>query len=287
MHTVGSGILIDDSGEPWPDNSPALAARLGYREPDFDAPAYAVRNLGFIHVRHHEEGVRVSLRSGTFSLLTLTAALYALIDRRPRRIVLAVFWGEDWSYEMFTGLGSFAERAEDLAAGKPVAGRPLWLAVEKNLDALDQPGFVKVNPVVALWKSNRGRLSAELTEILRATDLIQRAVLVRKLPHSSRLVYQHFGGGIKMMRPCETFEMIGRDAHDVPDKEYGDWVANAYGEALSRRRLRLDGVRATVGTSQSATLRVRYDRLLMPWRRGNSDLFVLGLSMRRQLSTVA
>jgi len=98
MHAPGSGILIDDRGESWSDNSPDLARRLGYREPDFDAVAYAVRNLGFIHVRRHEEGVRVSLRSGTFSLLTLAAALYVLIDRRPRRIVLSVFWGEEWSY---------------------------------------------------------------------------------------------------------------------------------------------------------------------------------------------
>jgi hypothetical protein len=287
MYAAGSGILIDDRGQPWADNSPALAQWLGYRDPDFDAPAYAVRNLGFIHVRQHDEGIRVSLRSGTFSLLTLTAALYALIDRRPRRIVLAVFWGEDWSYEMFTGLGSFAERAEDLAAGEPIAGRPRWLAAEKKLEALDLPAFEQVKPVVDLWKANRGRLSEELSQVLRATDLLQRAVLVRKLPRSSRLVYQHFGGGIKMMRPCETLVMIGRDAHDVPDKEYGAWVADSYAEAVSRRRLRLDGVRATVGTSQSAKLRVRYDRLLMPWRRRGSDLFVLGLSMRRQLSTVA
>ena len=287
MYAVGSGILIDERGENWPDDSSALAQRLGYREPDFDAPAYTVRNLGFIHVRQHEEGVRVSLRSGTFTLLTLAAALYVLVDRRPRRIVLAVFWGEDWSYEMFTSLGSFAERAEDLAAGEPIAGRPRWLSVEKKLDALELPAFENIKPVVELWKANRGRLSEELTQILRATDLLQRAVLVRKIPRSSRLVYQHFGGGIKMMRPCETLAMIGRDAHDVPDKEYGSWVADSYGEALSSRRLRLDGVRATVGTSQSATLRVRYDRLLMPWRRGGSDLFVLGLSMRRQLSTVA
>jgi hypothetical protein len=286
MHAAGSGVLIDERGDHWPDDSPALAQRLGYREPDFDAPAYTVRNLGFIHVRHHDEGVRVSLRSGTFSLLTLAAALYVLVDRRPRRIVLAVFWGDDWSYEMFTSLGSFAERAEDLAAGEPIAGRPRWLAVEKKLEVLGLPAFEKVRPVVELWKANRGHLSPELIGLLRATDLLQRAVLVRKLPRSSRLVYEHFGGGIKMMRPCETLVMIGRDAHEVPDKEYGNWVADTYGDALSRRHVRLDGVRATVGTSESATLRVRYDRLLMPWRRG-SDLFVLGLSMRRELSTVA
>ena len=286
MHATGSGILIDDGGEPWSDNSPELARRLGYREPDFNAPAYAGRNLGFIHVRLHEEGVRVSVRAGRFSLLTLTGTLFVLVDRRPRRIVLAVFGGEDWSYEMFTNLGSFAERIEALAAGEPIAGRPRWLAAEKKLGALDMPTFRHVKRVVDVWKANRGRISQELYDLLRATDLFERAILIRKLPRSTRMVYQHFGSGIKMMRPCETLEMIGRDAHDVPDKEYGSWVAEHYGEALSGRRLRLDGMRATVSTSQAATLRVRYDRLLMPWR-GGSDRYLLGLSMRRELSTVA
>ena len=286
MHTVGSGIVIDERGDPWPENSPELARRLGYRVPDFDAPGYTVRNLGFIHVRFHDEGVRVSVRSGRFSLLTLAAALYVLVDRRPRRIVLALFSGEGWSYEMFTSLGSFAERAEDLAAGEPIAGRPRWLAVEKNLEDLDLPAFDRVRPVVDLWKSSRGRLSDELYKTLSESDLMHRTLLLRRLPQSSRLVFEHFGSGIKVIKPCEAFAMIGCDAHDVPDKEYGGWVAECYDRALSRRRLRLEAVRATVRTS-GPTLRVRYDRLLMPWRGSDRDLYVLSVSMRRELSTVA
>jgi hypothetical protein len=282
-----SGMLIDDQGETWADDSAALAQKLGYRNPDFDVPAYAVRNLGFIHVRQHGEGMRVSLRAQRYSLLTLTAVLYVLLDRRPRRIVLAVFDGGDWSYEMFTSLGAFAERTEDLASGKPVAGRPRWLAAEKDIGALSQPTFAKVWPVVDLWKSNRGRLGRDLHEALRAVDLTHRAVLVRQIPGSSRLVYEHFGAAIKMMRPCEAFEMVGRDVESVPDKAYGAWVAESYAKALSGRRVRLDAVRATLRTSEASTVRVRYDRLLMPWYRAGADLWVLSVSMRRQLSTVA
>jgi len=285
MHAPGSGILIDERGEPWADDSPELARRLGYREPDFDAPAYTVRNLGYIHVKLLEEGVRVSLRARSFSLLTLTALLYLLIDRRPRRLVLAVFSGEDWSYEMFTNIGSFAERAEDLAAGNPVAGRPRWLAVQKNLDALNRPHFERVRPIVNLWRSSRGRLNAEIFDTLSAAGLMQRSLLLRRIPGTSRLVYEHFGSGIKVMRPCETFAMVGCDAHDVYDQEYGGWVADCYDRALTRRRLRLEAARATVRTP-GATLRVRYDRLLMPWR-AERDLYVLSISMRRELSTVA
>ncbi|MGH7126127.1 MAG: hypothetical protein ACREFI_17255 [Stellaceae bacterium] len=286
MHGPGSGILIDDRGEPWADNSPELARRLGYREPDFDAPGYAVRNLGFIHVRLHEEGVRVSLRAGRFSLLSLTAALFALIDRRPRRIVLAAFSGEDWSYEMFANLGSFAERAEDLAAGDPIAGRPRWLAAEKKLEALGTPAFEKTRPLVELWTTSRGRLGDDLIRALRACDLMHRAVLVRQIAGTSRLVYEHFGSAIQAMRPCETLRLVGRDIDDIADRAYGGWIGESYLAALRKRRLRLDSVRATLRTSEDSSVKVRYDRLLMPWRRSGSDLFVLGISVRRELSRV-
>ena len=286
MHAPGSGILIDDRGESWSDNSPELARHLGYREPDFDAPGYAVRNLGFIHVRLHEEGVRVSVRSGRFSLLTLTAALYTLVDRRPRRIVLAVFSDEDWSYEMFSSLGSFAERAEDLAAGEPIAGRPRWLAAERNLETLSLPAFERVRPLVALWSMARGRISDDLIRALRASDLLHRAVLVRQKAGTSRLVYEHFGSAIKAMRPCETLKLVGRDIDDIPDRAYGGWIAEGYSAALRRRRLRLDSIRATLRTSEESTVKVRYDRLLMPWRRSGNDLLALGISIRRELSKV-
>jgi hypothetical protein len=286
MHAVGSGILIDDRGEPWSDNSPELARRLGYREPDFDAPGYAVRNLGFIHVRLHEEGVRVSVRARSFTLLTLTALLYVLIDRRPRRIVLAVFSGEDWSYEMFTNLGSFVERAEDLAAGEPVAGRPRWLSAERKLEALRLPAFEKTRPLVSLWKMSRGMLGDDLIKALRACDLVHRAVLVRQIAGTSRLVYEHFGSAIKAMEPCATLKLVGRDIDDIVDRDYGGWVAESYASVLRKRRLRLDSIRATLRTSADSTVKVRYDRLLMPWRRSGGDVFALGISMRRELSRV-
>lgn len=280
------GILIDESGETWPDNSCALAQHLGYRDPDFDLPAYTVRNLGFIHLRVQESGARVALRAGRFSLVTLTAALYTLLERRPERIVLATFSGDDWSYEMFTSLGSFAERTEDLAAGEPVAPRRPWHAAEKDLAALSAPILTRLLPLVRLWKASRGRLSGELDAVLVTAGLLNRAVVVRQLP-SSRLVYEHFGSAFKMMLPCESFLKIGRDIDDLPDRGYGRWVAEHYAEALVGRRLRLDGVRATMRTSDAATIRVRYDRLLMPWRGGGNDLFLLGVSIQRELSTVA
>lgn len=284
---MGGGFLIDDDGESWPDQSSVLARRLGYPDPDFDLAAYAVRNIGFIHLRPHGGGVRVALRAEFFSRTTLTGALYAVLEMRPARIVLAVLREDTWCYEMFNDLGSFAERTEDLASDKDVTGRQPWLTQERKLKALSNPPLAKLRPLVARWRQNRGRLSDDLFATLSANGLVRRCVLARKPPTSSRLVVEHFGAGIRMLRPCEALELVGRDLDDVPDRGYGSWVAEAYATTLASRRLRLEAVRAVIRTSEAATIRARYDRLLMPWRRGDDEMFVLGISIQRELSMVA
>jgi len=282
-----TGVVIDDRGETWGDEPRALATRLGYREPDFDVVGYAVRNLGFIHIANREGGTRVALRASRYSLLTLTSALFKLADLRPRRILLAVFWGEDWSYEMFSGIGAFTERAEDLAGGEPVVRRPAWLAAERDIASLAAPNYERLQPLVRIWREQRGALPEALPQTLQSLDLLHRSVLVRQRRRSSRMTVEHFGAGIKMLKPCEGMLAVGRDLNELPDGAYGDWVADSYSRALAGRRIRLDGVRATLKSSQATTLRVRYDRLLMPWRAAGGDELVLSVSMRRELSTVA
>ena len=282
-----AGVVIDERGEAWDDEPRALAARLGYREPDFDVVGYAVRNLGFIHIALREGGARVALRASRYGLLSLASALFKLADFRPRRILLAVFWGEDWSYEMFSSIGAFTERAEDLAGGEPVVRRPAWLAAERDISSLAAPTYERLQPLVRLWREQHGALPSELSQALMSVDLLHRSVLVRQRRKTSRMTVEHFGAGIKMLKPCEGMLAVGRDLNDLPDGAYGGWVADSYARALAGRRIRLDGVRATLKNSEATTIRVRYDRLLMPWRSGDGDGFVLSVSMRRELSTVA
>src|SRR5450755_945649 len=60
--TVSLSFLIDDQGKVWPAGALDLRRRLGYPDPDFDLPAYAMRNLGYVLVRERGNSVHVSLR---------------------------------------------------------------------------------------------------------------------------------------------------------------------------------------------------------------------------------
>jgi hypothetical protein len=284
---MAPGLLIDGNGRAWPDDSWELARRLRRRTIAFDLPGMAVRERGFIHVQPQGNSVRVAVNPRLLARATLGGALYALTDRRPSRIMLALVGDHGWQYEMFPSLWEFAERAEDLAAGGALALRAGSLAAERNLRAISLPVFAALRPLVELWNHTRGLCHEDVATTLRHSGLINRTVIARQPAGASRLICDHFGSAIQMRRPCEALLAVGQDLEAMPDRDYGSWVVETYSAALARRRLRLESVRATLRTSAAATVNVRYDRLLMPWRDASGDMLLFCISMRRALSTVA
>jgi hypothetical protein len=278
----GGGILIDDRGRSWSDSSSAVARSLGRRAAAGDLCAHAVRQ-GFIHIRAHNGGMQVSLGAGLYSVSTLAAALYAVHEQAPPRILLAVLSGAEWQYSLCATVADLAAQAEGIARdGESPAAVP-WFAVERDLRSLAGPRFDAVRPLMKLWFDARGALPADLVPAMARLGMAGRTILVRQSRGSSRLVCEHFGAGIRMLKPCDTFLALGRDVEDVPDRAYGEWVAEGYRGAVRARHIQLASVRATIRTWEAPSARVHYDRLLIPWR-DRGDMVLLSVSLRRAFS---
>jgi hypothetical protein len=280
-------ILIDDDGEPWPLDSPELARRVGCVRAGHGLAALAVAERGFIHIRRIEGGLRVALRPGAFSPVTLAGTLQVLNDFRPRRILLVIGIGDDRVVELFSSICEFVERAEHLASDPPIEVKVPWISVPRGLHNLTTPRFAAARPIVESWRKKRGELSSEGYRAMCRDSTFRRVVLARRLPRSTRLITEYFGAGLEHLRPCEALKTIGRDIHERPDSAYGARVAEAYAEAAESFRPRIDSVQAKVRTSAATTLATRYDRVLLPWRGGGGDVFVMAISIRRKLSVVA
>jgi len=280
-------VLIDDKGQAWRDGAWDLARHIGYSHPTLDLASFAVRERGFVHLRPQDGGVRVALRVGGFSLAALAEALFILKDRNPQRILLAIFDDAGWQYEMLANVWEFGERTEQLAKGGPVRSRYRWLAAERNLKSLSLPGFASARAMVRLWKECHAQMPDDLPRTIGRLADINRMVVVRRPAGTSRLLVEHFGAGISVRQPCDAFLAVGRDFVDLPDRDYGNWAAEAYLRSLDSGRLRLESVNATVRRSEATTVIGRYDRLLMPWRGSGDDGFVICMSIRRKLSFVA
>jgi transcriptional regulator with XRE-family HTH domain len=155
------------------------------------------------------------------------------------------------------------------------------LAIRRPPAILDSPGFARVSPIVTLRQTARGKLSDDVHRAIIGAGLFLRTILVRQVS-ASRPIIEHLGAGIAILRPCEALLAIGREFDDMPDRNYGVWVAQAYDEVLSSRGLRIESVRASVRTSRGTTLRTRYNRVLMPWRGKGSEMYVMGVSIRQE-----
>jgi hypothetical protein len=280
---MGGGMLIDPRGRVWPDDSWDLARRIGYKDARDDVATFAVRERGFVHLRPRTDGMHVALREGRFNLTAFAGLMLELGRTKPPRILLRVLAEDGPNFQLFTDLHDLCSHLEPLASDKPLQTRIPRLSERRNPRVLTLPTFAPARPIVDLWERTRGELTDEGLREMAANELYGRTVLVRRAsPH--RLITEHFGAGIQILRPCEALLKIGHDLHEMPDRAYGAWVTEAYDQTLWSSRIRVDSLRAIVRTATGTSLRTRYDRVLIPWRwRG--DLFAMCVSIRREVPT--
>ncbi|HEV2546639.1 MAG TPA: hypothetical protein VGU20_04830 [Stellaceae bacterium] len=274
-------MLVDKRGRIW--STPVLARHYGYRYPaDLSLASFAVRERGFIHVRRRPTGVEIALRAGKFTQRGLLAAILAL-EQMPARMVLSVFDGARWTHELFASMASFTQLAEGLAADKPLGPQEPWIATRLDLDALAQPRLASLQPLVSLWESSRGRLPEQFDRHVVAAGHQPRTILLRQESESKRFIFERVPSDLRMLEPDQWLKFLGRDLEELPDQKYGAWAHRAYTEVLAKGQPQLDSVRGTTRESRGGALRIRYDRLVIPWTAG-SDQFVSTVTIRRALA---
>jgi transcriptional regulator with XRE-family HTH domain len=158
------------------------------------------------------------------------------------------------------------------------------LAIRRPATVLDRPGFSKILPIIALWQEKHGLLGDDVHRAILDCGMLHRTVLVRQSSGSSRLITEHLGMHIKIYRPCESLAAVGQDFEEHhSDREHALWVAKAYAETLRDGHIRVESIRTFIRASAMSTLRIRYDRVLMPWRSsGGTDLVAMALSLQRE-----
>jgi hypothetical protein len=153
-----------------------------------------------------------------------------------------------------------------------------WIAIRRPPQILSLPDFAQAAPLVSLWHDKRGELTEDVEDTLLVSGLLQRVIILRRPPQSSRLITHHFGSRIVFVRPDD---IVGRDIQDLPDRDYGALVAEAYDEALTLGAPFVQATRAIIRGWDGKTIGARYDRVLIPWRWRGSDQFVMCISLRR------
>jgi hypothetical protein len=278
-----NGILVDDEGEPWSDDSSELARRLGLSFLGGALVINALREHGFIRLREEEGGVHVTVPLGRFTLACLAGVMQILNELQPVRIIACMISASHSFYEMFPTVFDFIERAEPLSKDGPIEIKLSRIAVPRSLRNLTLPPFSAAQPLLKLWRHQHGKLDPALQREIIAGPY-RRIVLIRQSASSSRMLFEHFGAAITIMRPCDTLVLVGRDIEEMYDRDYGHWATASYRETMLTGKPRLESMCADIRTPSAGTIRARYDRLLLPWYSRSGDRLALCISLIRHRS---
>jgi hypothetical protein len=286
MAMMDAGIVVDDKGELWADDAPDLGRRLG--RSDFGSPwaVGVVRDHGFIHVRRGTDGVRITLRLGRFSLAALVGTIQAVYDLHPPSIIAHLLTDSGSAYERFATVAEFVAYVEGLADDWTPSAKLSRIVITRDLRGLTHPSFEAAQEVFALWKERHGELSPELHRALIVEAQRRWIVLLRRPVGSRHLLVEHFSAPIAAMRPCQALSLFGHHMEDMPDGDFGHWVARGYAQTLLAEAPRFESVLADINTPDDKTIRSRYDRLILPWR-SRGDGFVLSVPLVRKRTIIS
>src|SRR5262245_60505616 len=119
-------VVFDDAGHAWDIGSQALRRALHCPYPDFEFLAYLVNNLGFVALTTIREGsARLRFRPKVVSQVSLAAALFALVEQRPDRVIVS-YPGNACRDELFVSLKRALARIEELLSADQGSGLPAF-----------------------------------------------------------------------------------------------------------------------------------------------------------------
>lgn len=264
--------IIDGDGAFWRDADVRLAQKLGTDLPRYDLRDYVVRNLGYIAVQTAGSIPRIRLRPAIVEPSALVALFYWLAD--GRHACAAISWlDQTWSDEIVPGPANIRRRLGRLCDRSRPAARHRLLSGKLPPSAL-QPG-TPLHIAHGAWSVCR-----EITDLKMAADQFDqlfggRFTISAPSTDGSELIIRKVGSGYASYDARYLRRAVGTRFEDVPDVQYGQWVAEAHRDVYLTSRPWCGEVDAIIDRPRQGAHRVRYRRLILPFSRpGGQRLLV-------------
>lgn len=269
-------LLIDDKGEIQSASSFALRQSLDASIGGLEFRDFVVRNLGYIAITEMSGSIRLQLRPRVVSAVAFGAAMYWLADCKTDRIVVSRHDDSVWHDEIFGDRDSALSRVIDLVASGQNQRKKDFLRRRQCLKSL-----VPASPLRALldrWSEltrtyDRERLAPVLTSAAQ-----DRFLVVEGEPCQATMLIRDVGRGYPIVDNRWLVRAVGSRVQDLPDYDYGRWVADAYRDALEVNEPFLEEMDAIVDTTRHGRTRLRYRRIILPFDLDDGRVALLGSS---------
>ena len=126
------------------------------------------------------------------------------------------------------------------------------------------------------WRMSFGEFSPSVISFAIEHRLLSRMMIAGVTPPRSEPVFRFIGDGFNWLARDYQFHALGERIENLPDKEYGAWVAEFYKSVANTGQPRYDHVTALIETagSEKGPYLTRYERLLLPWKTPSDEIFV-------------
>jgi hypothetical protein len=262
-----------------PDSDEFLAA-LGDPQPDYDAPGFAVRNLGFVKFQILDRVVtEIELHPRNVELPALLT-----VERRLAEAGTSLFrikyLEDEWRSEISASAEHTIVRLRELCVPVFEAPKTERFYVEpRDPDILFSQAHRNegLGAMAMKWRVAFGNFDSTVLDIASRHDLLGHFALASFEPHDGRPVFKFLGGGHRWAGDSYRFDGLDRPIEQMPDREYGAWTSGFYKSLGGGGPPRYDVITAQMqyhGETGTPRRTRTYERLLLPWRTPSGEVLV-------------
>jgi hypothetical protein len=272
-------ILITPEGQ-WvlPDTSEFFAA-LGDPDPDYDAVAFAVKNLGFIKFQVIEQSiVEIELHPRAVELAALLAVQQQLLSSDVRLFRIKYF-DKSWQSEIASSAEFTISRLSELCAPQFTPTKHERFLIEpQDFGSLfeDEPNNLRL--MAQKWRVSFAHFDPNIITLAMRNDLLPRLAIVGVKPRQQEPVWRFIGDGHRWLGGGEyRHTVLGEKIADIADKDYGEWASGFYRAVAESGRPRYDLISTSIQDRSEPGKPwrpIRYERLLLPWKTPSDEVFV-------------
>jgi hypothetical protein len=271
-------MLVTPDGEWVLPDSPEFFAALGDPNPDYDAIAFAVKNLGFIKFQVIERSiVEIELHPRNVELPALLAAQQQLFTSVVKLFRIRYF-DTAWQSEISSTAEHTVARLSELCTPAFVPPQHERFVVEPmDFSALFDDDRNNLRPLAQKWRMSFGQFDPGVISLAVTHQLLSRMMIIGVRQRSQEPVWRFIGEGHRWIGGQYRLQGVGERVENMPDKDYGEWVTEFYKSVARAGQPRYDLINGTIRYEDETgkpERPIRYERLLLPWKTPSDEVFV-------------
>jgi hypothetical protein len=271
-------MLVTPEGQWVFPNTAEFYAALGDPNPDYDAIAFAVKNLGFIKFEVIEKSIiEIELHPRNIELPALLAVQQQLLSSEINLFRIKYF-DDKWQSEISSTAEHAVERLSQLAAPPFIPPQSERFVVEpQDCNILFDSEDCPFRPLAQKWRTSFGNFDPSVISLAVNHKLIARMMVIGVKPREREARFRFIGHAHQWLGRNSEFNAIGEKVQNQPDKEYGEWVSEFYKSIAATRQPRFDLVTAVMRYENEPGVPRRvaaYERVLLPWKTTSDEVFI-------------